>query len=145
MNELVIQQIMALPPQIRILEKEAISEGFRFLTRLITEWETGANRFDAPGECLVAAYLDGCLVAIGGLSYDPYAQKDIGRLRRVYVARSSRGQRVGRSLVSHLVEHAAQRFRIVRLSTDTSGGAAFYAQCGFQPLDDDNATHMKLL
>lgn len=145
MQQVEIKQIMVLPKQILALEKEATLEGFRFLTRLIAEWNTGANRFDAPGECLMAAYLDGSLVGVGGLSIDPYAQKDIGRLRRVYVAGASRGQNVGRSLVNQLLEYAGRRFRVVRLSTDTSSGAAFYVRCGFQLLNDDHATHMKLL
>ncbi|UVM53117.1 MULTISPECIES: GNAT family N-acetyltransferase [unclassified Pseudomonas] len=145
MQQVEIKQVMALPQQILALEKEASLEGFRFLTRLITEWNTGENRFDAPGECLMAAYLDGSLVGVGGLSIDPYAQEDIGRLRRVYVSGSSRGQNIGRSLVNQLLEYAAGRFRVVRLSTDTSSGAAFYVSCGFQLLNDDHATHMKIL
>ena len=65
------------------LEKEAVGAGFRFLTRLINEWHSGANRFDAPGECLMAAYLNQQLIGIGGLSVDPYADNNVARLRRV--------------------------------------------------------------
>ncbi|WP_110950712.1 GNAT family N-acetyltransferase [Pseudomonas bohemica] len=145
MKMLDVQQIAALPAQLRVLEQEAITQGFRFLTRLIAEWESGANRFDEPGECLMAAYLNEQLVAIGGLSRDPYLQDDTGRLRRLYVADAARGRNVGRTLVKRLVERAAQRFRVVRLSTDTPDGAAFYLRCGFLPLDDAHATHIKFL
>ncbi|MBP5077718.1 GNAT family N-acetyltransferase [Pseudomonas chlororaphis] len=144
-GELAIRQISALPPEILVLEAEAVTEGFRFLTRLVADWENGSNRFDQPGECLLAALRDGQLIAIGGLSYDPYAGPDIGRLRRVYVARAARGQNVGKALVQQLLAYAAQRFRVVRLSTDTSEGAAFYLRCGFQPIQDDFATHVKSL
>ncbi|SDB59440.1 hypothetical protein SAMN03159382_00046 [Pseudomonas sp. NFACC23-1] len=58
-----IQPITHMPPQISALEKEAVAEGFRFITRLTSEWHSGINRFDAPGECLMAAYLDRQLVA----------------------------------------------------------------------------------
>ena len=85
------------------------------------------------------------LIAIGGLSCDPFAGRDTGRLRRVYVARASRGQNVGKALVQHLLEFASEHFRVVRLSTDTPEGAAFYLRCGFQPIQDDFATHMKSL
>ena len=66
-----VQRITHLPRQILTLEKEAIGEGFRFLTRLINEWHSGANRFDAPGECLMAAYLNQQLIGIGGLQLIP--------------------------------------------------------------------------
>lgn len=145
MRRLEIQRIEHLPPEILTLEQEAIGEGFRFLTRLIAEWKSGSNRFDAPGECLMAAYIDHCLIGIAGLSVDPYAQHDTARLRRVYVAASSRGLKVGQTLVNALVEFASHRFRIVRLSTDTPEGDAFYRHCGFNRLDDDHATHIMFL
>nr|WP_246884030.1 GNAT family N-acetyltransferase [Pseudomonas chlororaphis] len=144
-GELAIRQISALPPEILMLEVEAVTEGFRFLTRLVADWENGSNRFEQPGECLLGALRSGQLIAIGGLSYDPYAGPGIGRLRRVYVARAARGQSVGKALVQQLLAYAAQRFSVVRLSTDTPEGAAFYLRCGFQPIQDDFATHVKSL
>ncbi|MBD0687717.1 MULTISPECIES: GNAT family N-acetyltransferase [unclassified Pseudomonas] len=145
MNRLSIQPICALSPGVQVLEAEAVAEGFRFLTRLIAEWESGVNQFDRCGEGFFGAFRDDQLIAVGGLSYEPYAGSDTGRLRRVYVAPASRGQNVGRFLVNHLLEHATQRFRTVRLSTDTPEGAAFYVRCGFQPIRDDFATHVKSL
>ncbi|CAI8705726.1 putative acyltransferase [Pseudomonas sp. IT-196MI5] len=145
MDELVICKISGLAPQIRELETEAVAEGFRFLSRLIEEWENGANRFDQQGECLFGAFRNGRLIAIGGLSSDPFAEPDVGRLRRVYVARASRGQNVGKALVQQLLELASEHFRVVRLTTDTPEGAVFYLRCGFRPIQDDFATHMKSL
>ncbi|WP_460046917.1 GNAT family N-acetyltransferase [Pseudomonas sp. S2_H01] len=124
------------------LEKEAVAEGFRFLTRLISEWNSGTNRFDAPGESLMAAYLNQRLVGIAGLCVDPFTHDRTGRLRRVYVAPASRGQQVGRRLVSALLAHAALHFESVRLYTDTSEGSAFYLRCGFTRTDDAHATHI---
>lgn len=141
MNQTEIQPITHLPPQIADLENAAVAEGFRFLTRLISEWHSGANRFDAPGECLMAAYLNERLVGIGGLSVDPYAEAGVGRLRRVYVVPSSRGQNVGQRLVNALLVHAALHFRSARLNTDTAGGSAFYLRCGFVRVEDGDATH----
>ncbi|CAI8713889.1 GNAT family N-acetyltransferase [Pseudomonas sp. IT-P176] len=145
MKPVEIHHITHLPPQILALEKEAVGEGFRFLTRLIGEWHCGANRFDAPGECLMAAYFDQQLIGIGGLSVDPYGQTNTARLRRVYVAASSRGQHVGQRLVKALLAHAALRFQSVRLSTDTPSGDAFYLHCGFVRTEDIHATHIMLL
>lgn len=137
-----IQRITHLPPQILDLEKAAVAEGFRFLTRLTSEWQSGSQRFDAPGECLMAAYLDRKLVGIGGLSVDPFTHDHTGRLRRVYVAPASRGQQVGRRLVNALLAHAALHFERVRLYTDTLEGSAFYLRCGFSRIEDAHASHV---
>lgn len=145
MSQVEIRHITHLPAQILALEKEAIGEGFRFITRLIAEWHSGANRFDAPGECFMAAYLNQQLIGIGGLSVDPYVKTNTARLRRVYVSASSRGCHVGRTLVKALVAHAALRFQSVRLATDTSAGDAFYLKCGFMRIDHDDATHAMCL
>jgi GNAT superfamily N-acetyltransferase len=145
MDEWVICKISGLAPQIRELEEQAVAEGFRFLTRLIAEWESGANRFDQQGECLLGVFRNGRLIAVGGLSSDPFSEPGVGRLRRVYVAPASRGQNVGKALVQQLLELASGHFRVVRLSTDTPEGAAFYLRCGFQPIHAEHATHMKSL
>ena len=144
-NGLSTRTLSALPGEILILEAEAVAEGFRFLTRLIAEWHSGANRFDQPGECLLGVFNSGQLIAVGGLSRDPYAGPDVGRLRRVYVAQASRERHVGKALVGQLLERAAQQVRVVRLSTDTHEGAAFYLRCGFESIQDEHATHMKSL
>ncbi|SQF99002.1 prophage PSPPH06, GNAT family acetyltransferase [Paucimonas lemoignei] len=137
-----IHQVTRLPPQITALEKEAVAEGFRFITRLTSEWHSGSNRFDAPGECLMAAYLNRQLVGIGGLSVDPFTLARTGRLRRIYVTPASRGQQVGRRLVNALLAYAALHFETVRLNTDTAQGSAFYLACGFTLTEDAQATHI---
>lgn len=137
-----IQHITYLPAEVLTLEKEAIAEGFRFLTRLISEWHSGKNRFNAPGECLMAAYLNQQVIGIGGLSVDPYNQPNTARLRRVYVAPAARNQHVGHALVKALVAHAAIHFQKVHLSTDTSAGNAFYLRCGFIRTEDVHATYL---
>ena len=141
MKPIDIQPIIHLPEQVFALEKEAVAEGFRFLTRLISEWHSGTNRFDAPGECLMAAYSNQQLVGIGGLSVDPYDTPDNARLRRVYVAPAARNHYVGRALVKALVDRAALHFQSVRLYTDTSGADAFYLRCGFVRVEGVRATH----
>ena len=142
-DRLSIRNLRTLPEQIRGLETEAVAEGFKFLTRLISEWENRSNRFDQSGECLLGVFRHGQLIAIGGVSRDPYGDPKVGRLRRVYVARAMRGQNVGKVLVKRLLKHAAPRFQTVRLSTDTAEGARFYLRCGFQPVEADGATHEK--
>jgi GNAT superfamily N-acetyltransferase len=139
-----ITRIVALPPEVEMLEALAASEGFDFMTRLLAEWRSGTNRFDQPGECLFAAFEGGRMVGMGGLTIDPYLPAgDVGRLRRLYVVPSVRRRGIGAALVDALLQHASGRFRLVRLRTDTQAGADFYLRCGFSQVDDDSATHAK--
>lgn len=141
MSGLEVREIRALPDGIVALEAAAISEGFRFLTRLLLEWENGSNRFDQPGECLLGVWREGELIAIGGLSRDPHACGQTGRLRRFYVAPAARRQGAGETLVKALLARAAPHFQTVRLLTDTQAGAAFYVYCGFRCVQSDSASH----
>lgn len=141
MNGLEIREVRALPDTITALEAAAIAEGFRFLTRLVLEWENGSNRFDRPGECLLGVWCDGELIAIGGLSRDPHTSAQTGRLRRLFVVQTARRQGVGETLVKALLARARQHFQAVRLLTDTEAGAAFYVRCGFRPVQSDSASH----
>lgn len=138
-----IKRLEDLPEQIHTLHAQAVAEGFWFLTRLITEWENRTTQFDQPGECLLGVFRHDQLVAIGGVSRDPYSTADNGRIRRVYVAPPMRGQQVGKTLVEQLLAFAAMHFQTVRLTTDTAQGAAFYLQCGFHSVTDATATHAK--
>ncbi|WP_339543251.1 GNAT family N-acetyltransferase [Pseudomonas sp. JAI120] len=140
-EDLSIRRLDELPDEIHTLEAQAIAEGFRFLTRLITEWEAGANRFEQPGEYLLGVFCQKQLIAVGGVSRDPYAGSTVGRLRRVYVTPEMRGRNVGKALVQALLDCAAVKFQDVRLSTDTPEAAAFYLRCGFHQISDDTATH----
>ena len=136
-----IRRLQALAEPIRALEAEAVAEGFRFVTRLINEWEHRTARFERPGECLLGVFYQGQLIAVGGLSIDPYTGPAVGRLRRVYVTRAMRDRKVGKALVQALLEFATPSFRTVRLSTDTPDAAAFYLRCGFHRINDATATH----
>jgi len=143
---LAIAQIKTLPSLLVDLEREASAQGFNFLGRLIEEWNMGSNRFDKPGERLLVATDNGFIVGIGGLNVDPYEPTgDTARLRRLYVANGFRRRGVGEALVCALLEGASQRFRVVRLSTDTDAGAAFYSRLGFSRVENATATHLRLL
>ena len=143
---LAITPLKTLSPQLVDLEREASKEGFNFMRRLIEEWRNGSNRFDKPGERLLVAINDMNIVGIGGLNVDPYKPTgDTARLRRLYVANGFRRRGVGEALVNALLVGASLRFRVVRLSTDTEAAAAFYARLGFSAIEDETATHVKML
>lgn len=140
------EPITALHPDMETLRAEAQDEAFGFIERLIVDWESGANRFDRPGECLLGAWSESHLVAVGGLNRDPYvAAGDTGRIRHLYVRVTARRFGVGSALLQRLLSEASICFQVVRLRTDTRQAAAFYLRRGFSPIADPSASHAKNL
>ena len=87
------------------LVEESLTQGFRFIERLIREYRSGFNCFDKPGEVLLTASLQGAVVGIGGLNRDPYFNDaKVGRLRHLYVQSVWRGQGIGCLLVNQLIQ-----------------------------------------
>ncbi|MTD31475.1 GNAT family N-acetyltransferase [Planomicrobium sp. YIM 101495] len=126
------------------LVEESEAEGYRFVRRLVDQYEDGTNRFDQTGEILYGIReANGELVAIGGLNRDPYAgSADVGRLRRFYICEASRRQGIGTQLLEAIVAHARNHFSEVVVRTDSSAADAFYRANGFQgDLGLPEATH----
>lgn len=125
------------------LRAEAQAEGYNFIERLANEWQSGMNRFDAPGEMLCGHLENGLLVAAGGLNRDPFADRaEVGRIRRVYVRPAWREKGIGAALMSALIKEARRSFACVRLRAENPGAARLYERLGFEPIADANATHI---
>ncbi|WP_042150235.1 GNAT family N-acetyltransferase [Paucisalibacillus sp. EB02] len=118
---------------LRTLIEESQKEGFRFLKRLVHEYENGSNIFDKPGEALYGVFDErGRIIAIGGINKDPYStEDDIGRLRRFYVAKELRRNGIGRMLVQRIMYHSSI-FKVIVLKTDTEQADTFYKSLGFR-------------
>jgi hypothetical protein len=102
------------PPALAELLAESDSEGFRFIRRLVTAWDSGANRFQRPGEALFVARDGDRVVGVCGLNIVPFAGPNVGRVRHLYV----------------LAEYRRR------------GAARFYEAVGFRPVaDDPHCTH----
>ena len=119
------------------------AEGYRFVRRVVDEWRSGANRFDAPGEGLYAAEIDGAVAGICGLMSDPYLDDGaVGRLRNLYVLPTRRGRGLGRALTDAVVAAAARRFRVLHLRASGPESARLYVRAGFAPVaGDPRCTH----
>ena len=141
-----ITRLDALPPGFSQLRDTALAEGWKMLQVLEEDWRSGAMRFDAPGEALFAAWQDGALAGIGGLTVDPYAEDaSTGRVRRLYVDSAHRGRGLGRALVEAIVEAArGHGFHSVRVRAPAAAGR-FYVACGFLPAVLRSATHVRPL
>ncbi len=66
---------------------------FNMLRRLEENWQRGENRFNAPGEKLLGAFLNGRLVGVCGLNRDPFSQQP--RAGVFVISTSARSARVG--------------------------------------------------
>jgi GNAT superfamily N-acetyltransferase len=137
-----IERIQLPAAGIDDLQREAHAEGYQFIDTLVDEWATGKNRFDAPGECLCGYWDQGKLVAVAGLTIDPFLNRpDTGRIRRVYVRPAWRNRGIARALVMTLLGEARPHFRCVRLRAENPLAIRLYEQLGFVPIADPNATH----
>ena len=124
------------------LRKAALAEGHSFVERALDEWESGANRFDRPGEAFYLAQVGDRVVGMCGLNIDPYlTDPRVGRIRHLYVLPGFRRNRIGRRLVEACLDQAAIRFDRVRLRTFNPQAAGFYSVVGFDEVSDESATH----
>ena len=124
-----------------IAESETL--GLGFLRRLADEWESGRNRFDAPGEVLLIATIDGVAVGVCGLNVDPYAGRPgDGRVRHLYVLRSHRRLGIGRQLLEAVLDAARGRFDRLHLRTGNPAAARLYERLGFHPVAGGDDSHV---
>jgi GNAT superfamily N-acetyltransferase len=148
MEPIVIASILELEPEsINHLAEESLSQGFRFVERLIQDYRQGLNCFDRSGEILLTASVQGAVVGIGGLNRDPYFNDSkIGRLRHLYVKSVWRRHGVGRLLVTQLIREANQHYQLLTLRTDTPDANEFYQKLGFKtdPSWEHTTHHLQL-
>lgn len=138
-----VQRVLDLPIQeLAEMLLESKAAGFRAIDRLITDWRTGANRFNCPGEALFLAKQENLVIGICGLNRDPYVNSgQIGRIRRLYVMQRSRRQGIGRTLVHHVIQAAKLSFDWLHVRTTSSIAAQFYRSLDFAACDDEFVTH----
>jgi GNAT superfamily N-acetyltransferase len=139
-----IERLGQLPDGFADLAADALADGQRMLEVLREDWESGALRFDGPGEALFAVLGPNGLLGIGGLTRDPFAEgQALGRVRRLYIHRAARRTGMGRALVGAISEDAAA-YGYPRLRVRAPASAfAFYERCGFlRSVGEKGATHV---
>ncbi|HEX2205461.1 MAG TPA: GNAT family N-acetyltransferase [Longimicrobium sp.] len=136
------QDLAALEP----LVAESEADGFHFLRRFHGDWLAGRARADAVDEWFLGVFDGGALVAVGGVTPDPYAaDARVGRVRHLYVARAHRRRGLGRRLLAELEARARGVYDLLRLRTDTPEASRFYESLGFAPVESGSATHLRRL
>ncbi|MCG9491057.1 GNAT family N-acetyltransferase [Acinetobacter pittii] len=141
LDQFLIQKFDELPEQIIELSLIAQKEGFRFINRLINEYQSGQNLFNEQGEALFGIQENEKIIAIGGIN----ATEDIGigRLRRFYVHPSYRCHGIGKFLLSIIEQHAKKHFVEIVLYTDTNRAATFYKNMGYCEINTPHSNFAK--
>ena len=112
------------------LVQESEKEGYRFLSRLVSEYEDGTNRFEEEGEALYGAWDGGEIVAIGGLNKHPI-DSSAARLHRFYTLPAYRRKGVGGQLFQVISDKAKENFTEITTKTESAKADAFYRAVGF--------------
>lgn len=139
-----IERVSGAPTdRLAALLAESEQQGFRFVRRLVQEWESGDNRFDRPGEALFVARVGVDVVGVCGLSVDSYTgDPKVGRVRHLYVLVPHRRSGVGEQLVADVLEAARGRFERLHLRTTNPTAARLYERLGFRrTFDARDRTH----
>ena len=131
-----------LPPGFEVLRHAADGEAFNMLQTLAREWADGSNRFDRPGEALVAAFDGPVLAGMGGINHDAHLEGAL-RMRRFYVSPRHRRRGIARTLASALLERPESRGRIITLNAPQSEAARFWEALGFIRDEQDGHTHIR--
>jgi GNAT superfamily N-acetyltransferase len=125
-----------LPDGLTALRRAADDEGIRIVGTVVERWADASQRFDGPGECLLAATSDaGDVVGIGGLTACPTVAGAL-RVRRFYVDPGWRRLGVGRRLATAVIERGIARARLLTCNAATPPWApAFWESMGFEPVE----------
>ncbi|MFS0751659.1 GNAT family N-acetyltransferase [Oceanobacillus sp. 1P07AA] len=135
---MIIERVTSLEQyKLDLLIEDSLSEGYKFIKRLVDEYTLGSNKFDNNGEALYVARINDEVIGIGGLNIDPYLNlSDVGRVRHLYVLRKKRGIGVGKKLLTTIIDKARGSFRTIRLlSTDNPAAVNLYIECGFSKVE----------
>lgn len=90
-------------PGFAALRIESLEQHFNMLRRLAENWQSGKNRFNAPGETLLGAFVNHQLVGVCGINSDPFSpQPRAGRIRHLYISERYRRRGIGQQLLSRL-------------------------------------------
>ena len=129
-----------LPSGFDTLRAEARAEGSWVVERLATDWLSLTARFDRDGEALLAAWVNGVLAGIGGLTIDPVVP-DALRMRRFYVRLAYRRSGIGRKMATALLQPARSAGGLVTVNA-APASAAFWESLGFVADARDGHTHV---
>ena len=121
-------------------------EGHNMVNRLLTDFQAGTNRFDAPGEILFVHLETGAVVAVCGLNREEETGfGKAGRIRRLYVSPGYRGRGLARHLIEAILSSAIDHHEMLTVNVGKLAARGFYEHLGFMPVTHPRITHIKEL
>ncbi|HEX6237912.1 MAG TPA: GNAT family N-acetyltransferase [Acidimicrobiales bacterium] len=132
-----------LPGGLGSLADHAEQEGIRIVSTLLERWRDGSERYQQPGEAILAATSSGEAVGIGALSQCPHVGNAL-RVRRFYVAPTWRRQGVASALATELIAAGFESTDVITCNARASAAAApFWESLGFVPASAEGITHVR--
>lgn len=130
-----------LPEHFEFLREQAAAEGVGNMDLLALGWFTGSERFSAPS-ALFAAYVNGSLAGVGGVTPQADLAEPAMRMRRLYVAPVFRRLGVGRMLAEHMIAHGLRQAGLLTVNARASSVAPrFWRAMGLSPVLAPDHTH----
>lgn len=130
-----------LPEGFTALSELAAREGVHNMQALAQQWADGSQRFEEPG-ALFAAYVDGELAGVGGVTPQAGMAEPAMRMRRLYVAPSFRRAGVGQALAGAMIQQGFQAARLLTSNAEASEAAGpFWEAIGFEQVTGPDFTH----
>ena len=125
-----------IPAGLAELAEHATAERVNNVQRIIDGWASGSERYDRPGEAILAAVsgLDR-VVAVGGIAECPIVDGAL-RMRRFYVHPQWRRRGLGRGLAATLVFSGLQVADTITCNAGATVEAPrFWEAMGFERVD----------
>ncbi len=120
-----------LPEGFVALRAQAEAEGVRNMALLAAQWAGEDNPFRDPG-ALFAAFVEGDLAGLGGVTRQSGLNRPAMRMRRLYVAPAARRLGVGRTLAAAMIQQGLQSAdQLISNARATPAAAPFWEAMGF--------------
>ena len=133
--------VETLPESFSRLADAAAAEGVRNMAALAAQWADGTMRFEDPG-ALFAAFVDGELAGVGGVTLEGGLAEPAMRMRRLYIAPVFRRRGVGQALAGAMIQQGLQQARLLIANARASAAAPpFWEAMGFAPVVARDHTH----
>lgn len=137
----ILRVVEALPHGFDVMSAEATAEGVRNMALLGAEFGSAAAPYIDPG-ALFAAFADGELAGVGGVTVQAGLAEPAMRMRRLYVRPAFRRAGVARALAGAMMQQGFQTAPLLVLNAAASDAAPpFWEAMGFEPVDWAGITH----
>ena len=137
----ILRVVEALPHGFDVMSADAAAEGVRNMAALASEFGAADDPFRDPG-ALFAAFIDGELAGVGGVTVQAGLAEPAMRMRRLYVRPAVRRAGVARALAGAMMQQGFQAAPLLVLNAAASAAAPpFWEAMGFERVDWAGITH----